>query len=84
MNCPRCNSTNAVKSGIRRGKPALLCKDCNYQFVEGALSVGRPKADSPPCPHCKAETRKLGVDRKGRQRYQCKDCKRISTLATVT
>ncbi len=82
MNCPKCNSDHIVKSGIRRGKLALVCKTCSYQFVQGALAAGRPSSDSPPCPHCQGEARKLGMDRKGRQRYQCKTCRRISTNET--
>jgi len=81
MICPKCNSCQIVKAGTRRGKPALLCKECGYQFVAGALLAGRPKTEStPPCPHCSRETRKRGRDGKGRQRYECKYCKRISKI----
>jgi transposase-like protein len=75
MNCPKCDSSKISKSGTRRGKPAFICRDCNYQFVENALQVGKPKLElCPLCPYCGNESRKLGKDRKNRQRYQCINC----------
>jgi len=80
MECPKCNSTSITKAGTRRGKPAKICKSCGYQFVDKALSVGRPQlAATHNCPYCEGGTRKRGSDRYSRQRYECKDCKRIFT-----
>lgn len=35
LTCKKCGSKNYVKNGKVRGKQRYLCKDCNYNFVEG-------------------------------------------------
>lgn len=33
MNCPKCKSTNFVKSGIVKNKQRYTCKECNYNYT---------------------------------------------------
>lgn len=34
MKCPKCNSTQTLKNGHRRGKQCYKCRNCSRQFVE--------------------------------------------------
>ncbi len=33
QNCPKCQGTNIVKSGIIKERQRFLCKSCNYNFT---------------------------------------------------
>lgn len=37
MKCPKCNSSQTVKNGLRRGKQCYKCCDCQRQFVKSPV-----------------------------------------------
>lgn len=38
MKCPKCNSTQILKNGRRRGKQCYQCRNCSRQFVASPTS----------------------------------------------
>lgn len=34
-NCPKCQSIDTVKNGLRTGKQCFLCRECGRQFIAG-------------------------------------------------
>ncbi|MFD1553435.1 hypothetical protein DNU06_07125 [Putridiphycobacter roseus] len=37
QNCPNCNATKFIKSGVIKGRQRYKCKICNYYFTVGKL-----------------------------------------------
>lgn len=42
MDCPKCQSSQKKKNGLRRGKQSFKCKECGYQYVENPTSRAYP------------------------------------------
>ena len=41
MNCPKCNSTEYIKSGNAKGKQRYKCKSCNYMYTVQLKSTAK-------------------------------------------
>ena len=44
MNCPKCQSTEKVKSGIVKDKQRYKCKSCSYNYTVEIKSTAKPKS----------------------------------------
>jgi len=51
MICPKCQSTNISKNGLKRGKQNHICKDCGRQFIDVYSPVGYPEEVKQHCVH---------------------------------
>lgn len=40
MNCPKCDSNDIRKNGLRRGKQNYQCKKCGRQFINCYSEIG--------------------------------------------
>jgi transposase-like protein len=44
MNCPKCNSSNKIKSGKTKGRRRYRCKECGYNYSVELKSTAKPKS----------------------------------------
>lgn len=55
MICPKCQSTNINKNGLKRGKQNHICKDCGRQFIDVYSPTGYPEEIKRQCLHLYVE-----------------------------
>ena len=44
MNCPKCDGSKSVKSGIIKGRQRYTCKMCKYNYTVTIKSTAKPKS----------------------------------------
>jgi transposase-like protein len=44
MNCPKCNCSKSVKSGIIKGRQRYKCRECGYNYTVELKSTAKPKS----------------------------------------
>jgi transposase len=44
MNCPKCNSSNNIKSGKTKCRQRHRCKECGYNYSVELKSTAKPKS----------------------------------------
>ena len=51
MNCPKCNSSMRVKSGLIKGRQRYKCKECGCNYTVEIKSTAKPKSQKKQALH---------------------------------
>jgi len=51
MNCPKCNCSERVKSGIVKGRQRYKCKECKCNYTVEIKSTAKPKSQKKQALH---------------------------------
>jgi transposase-like protein len=51
MNCPKCNCSKRVKSGLIKGRQRYKCKDCGCNYTVEIKSTAKPKSQKKQALH---------------------------------
>ena len=76
--CPKCQSIQTKKKGLRDNKQLYQCKSCHSYFreIDNPEDFTNRQIDVSRCPHCESDhiTKRRFLD--GKQRYTCESCHR--------